>query len=336
MNRFLGRHRRPARLAVEFFAWASLLCAGPAYTQTADRGYPARPITLIVPFAPGNTDVLARLFLQKISENTGWSFIYDYKPGASSSIGSAAVARAKADGYTMLLNTPSLIAVALSKRRLTYDWKTDLQPVYQMTRTPYILMVSASLPIKSLKDYVAYGKAHPGKINYATTGTGSIGHLFAAWMHGLMGVEVTYIPYKGYAPVATAIISGEVDAASPTYKSFHSYITAGKLRALAVTAANARIRQLPALKSIAEEGYSEYDSFTWAGIFVPTGTPLAIINRLNAEFSKAADSPDVTSRLDDLGEVKGGGSHEAFARFLVANGEVLARIVKERGIQIDE
>ncbi len=336
MGRLERVHHSKLNLATRLLVLVAVLSPCVVSAQVTTRAYPVKPITLIVPFAPGNTDVIARLFLQKISENTGWSFTYDYKPGAAATIGTEAAVRATPDGHTLLMNSPSLLAVALSKRKLSYDWRRDLRPVYQMTKTPTILLVNATLPVTSLKEYVAYAKANPGKINYAMTGSGSIGHLLAVWMHGMMGVEVTYIPYKGFGPIAVAMASGEVVAASPAYKSFHGFITAGKLRALAISSANGRITQLPGVRSIAEEGYPEYDSFSWSGIFTPAATPLPVVERLNTEFAKAIDAKDLSAKLEELGEGKGGGSYEAFARFLASSSDRLVKIVKDSGIEIEE
>jgi len=306
--------------------------------QSTVRNFPTRLITLVVPYAPGNTDILARIYLTQINQNTDWNFTYDYKPGASGSIGTAYVAKAPADGHTLLMMSSSLTMGHLLKRPLPYDWRKDFAPVFQLTKTPGILLINPNLPVKSLSDYIAYAKANPGKVNYAISGSGSISHLAGAWLHRLMGVDVTYVPYKGWAAIATAMVRGEAHAAHPTYKAFQPYITAEKLLPLAITSANGRIKQLPRLKSIAEDGLPEFDYTIWMGMFLPGATPVAIVNRMNAEFAKAAKSPDLIKKFEELGEGlnTGPSSPEDFKRLVHATGDRLTKIVKETGIELDD
>ncbi len=319
---------------------AGLAIAQPAPAPAASRGgagaYPSRPITLIVPYAPGNTDVLARVYLNQMAQNTQWTFTYDYKPGVAGRIGTAAAARAAPDGYTLLMISATVTYGHMLKTRLPYDWRRDLAPVFPLNRTTGILLVHPSLPAKTLAEYIAYGKANPGRINYGTVGTGGIVHLIAEYMHNMMGIKVTYVPYKGYGPITTALVAGDVQAAHPTYKAFQAMIQAGKVRPLAFTAAHARLPQLPGVRSMAEEGLPGFDNFSWVGIFVPSGTPGPIVNRLNAEFNRARQSEDVVKRLDDIGETPGEGSPEDFRKFLMATSERLEKIIRETGIELEE
>jgi tripartite-type tricarboxylate transporter receptor subunit TctC len=271
-----------------------------------------------------------------MTQNTGWNFTYDYKQGDAGRIGTAYVAKAAPDGHTMLMISSTITYSHLMKNKQSYDWRKDLAPVYQLNRTTGILMVTPGLPVKSVSEYIAYGKANPGKINYATVGTGGIVHLVAEQMHSMMGIKVTYVPYKGYGPITTALVAGEVHAAHPTYKAFQAFITSGRVRPIGLTAAHARLPQLPNLRSIAEEGVPEFDNFTWVGIFVPSGVSSAIVNRMNGEFAKAAQSPDVVKRLTDLGESPGGGSPEEFRRFLFQTSERLTKVIKDTGIELEE
>ena len=246
------------------------------------------------------------------------------------------MAKAAPDGHTMLMISGTITYSDLLKNKQSYDWRKDLAPVYQLNRTTGILMVNPALPVRTVAEYIAYGKANPGKINYATVGTGGIVHLIAELMHSQMGIKVTYVPYKGYGPITTALVSGDVQAAHPTYKAFQAFITSGKVRPIALTAANARLPQLPNLRSIAEEGVPEFDNFSWVGIFMPSGTPVPVINRMNAEFNKARQNPDVVQKLTDLGETPGGGSPEEYRRFLLNTSERLAKIIKDTGIELEE
>ena len=312
------------------------LLPGLVFSQAPVREYPTKPITLIVPYAPGNTDILARIYLQEISRNTDWAFTYDYKPGAAGRIGTALAAKAAPDGHTMLLVAASVTYGHLMKSKLSYDWRKDLAPVFLLNRTPGILLVYPSLPIHSLTEYIAYARANPGKINYATVGTGGIVHLIATLMHSQMGVKVTYVPYKGYGPIAGALASGEVHAAHPPFLAFQANVAAGKIRPLALTAANARLRQLPGVRSMAEEGLPDFDNFSWVGIFVPGGTPTSIVSRLNGEFTRASRSEDMVRRLEDLGETIGGGTAEEFKRFLYATSDRLGKVIKDTGFDLEE
>ena len=219
---------------------------------------------------------------------------------------------------------------------LTYDWRKDFIPLFQMNRTPSILMVNPSMPVKSVAEYVAYGKANPGKINYATSGTGGIVHIIAEFMHSQMGVKVTYIPYKGFGPSSAALISGEVQATHASYLSHQGNIAAGKVRPIALTARNSRLKQLPELKSIAEEGFPDFEHILWLGLFLPTGVPAAIVNRLSGEFNKAAKSDDVTKKLEGIGESVGGGTPQEFRKYLMGVSERLAKVIHDNNIQLEE
>lgn len=315
----------------------SLLSAAPGTALSQSIGnFPTKPITLIVPYAPGNTDIIARIYLTQMSQNTGWNFTYDYKPGASGHIGAALAARSAPDGYTMLMMSSTVTLGHLLKTPPGYNWQTDFAPIYQMTKTVPILVISNSLPVKTAREYIAYGKANPGKINYGTVGSGGITSLVSAWMHRSMGVEVTYIPYKGYGPISQAMLTGEVHAAHPSPKAFLSFIQQGKMRAIATLTANGRVAQLPDLRSLAEQGALDFDYSIWIGAFYPRGTPAPIVNRMNAEFAKAATSPEVIKKFDDLGEGFGGGSPEDFRKLMLATGARLTKVVAETGISLEE
>lgn len=314
---------------------AIALFPGLSAAQSGRLDFPSKPVTLIVPYAPGNTDIIARIYLTQISLNTGWTFTYDYKPGASGHIGATLAARSAPDGYTMLMMSSTITLGHLLKTPPPYDWRTAFVPIHQMTRTPPILIVSPTLPIKSVAEYIAYGKKNPGKINYANVGTGGITSLVSAWMNKAMGVEVTYVPYKGYGPITTAMVSGEAHAAHPSPKAFLSYIQSGKLRALATLQVNGRVPQLPYLKSLAEEGVPDFDYTIWIGSFYPRGTAPAIVNLMNTEFNKAAKSPEVIRKFDDLGEGFGGGTPEEFRKLVIDTGARLTKVVEETGIQLE-
>lgn len=308
----------------------------PGMGMTLAQDFPTRPITVIIPFSPGATDLMARIYTQEVSRVTGWVFTYDYKPGAAGRIGTAAAAKATPDGYSMHGNSATIAYGHLMKTKLTYDWRKDFIPLFQMNRTPSILLVNPSLPIRSVAEYISYAKANPGKINYATSGSGGIVHIIAEFMHSQMGVKVTYVPYKGFGPSSAALIAGEVQATHASYLSHQGNIKAGKVRPLALTARNARLKQLPELKSLAEEGLPGFEHVLWLGLFLPSGVPDAIVNRLSSEFNKAAKSDDVTKKLDAIGEAVGGGSPEEFRQFLNTVSERLTKVIMDNNIQLEE
>lgn len=317
-------------------ALAAALFPTMANAQPTGKGFPAKPITLIVPYAPGNTDIIARIYLTQISKNTGWTFTYDYKPGAAGTIGANLAAKSTPDGYTMLMISSTITLGHLMQKKPPYNWQTDFIPVYQMTKTPPLLIVSPSLPVKTAQEYIAYGKKYPGKINYGTVGTGGITSLVATWMHHVMGIKVTYVPYKGYGPISAAMLSGEVHASHPSPKAFLSYIQSGKLRAVATLTANARVPQLPNVRSLAEQGVPDFDYSIWIGAFYPRGTPATIVNRMNAEFNKAAKGPEVIKRFADLGEGFGGGTPEDFKKLAERTAANWSKVVAETGIVLSD
>jgi len=319
--------------AAAFLAPLQVQAQAPA--KPASGAYPSRPITLIVPYAPGNTDLMARIYLSQIARNTHWAFTYDYKPGQAGHIGANAAAKAEPDGHTMLMISSSLTFGHLYSKKLPYDWRTDLIPTYQMTATSLMLLVNSSMPVTSVKDYIAYAKANPGKINYGVVGAGGITHLVGMWMHGMMGVDVNYVPYKGFGPVAGDLASGVLNAAMPSYKAVRGLILQGKIRPLGLTMVNARNDHLPGLKSIAEEGVPDFNYVSWMGIFFPKETPQPIMNRMNTEFNKATKAPELIKGFDDLGDGIGGGSQADFKKLVLQTSERLTKLITDNNIKLD-
>jgi tripartite-type tricarboxylate transporter receptor subunit TctC len=305
------------------------------FQALAQANYPSKPITLVVPYAPGNTDIMARIYLTQIARNTNWVFTYDYKPGAAGHIGANIAAKAAPDGHTMLMISSSLTFGHLLKNKPAYDWRTDLIPTYQMTATSLILMVNSNMPVKSIKEYVAWAKSNPGKLNYGVVGVGGITHLVGMLMHEKFGVEVNYVPYKGFGPVAGDLASGVLHGAMPSYKAVHGLVTEGKIRPIGMSMANARNKSLPHLKSIAEEGYPDFNYVSWMGIFFPKGTPQPIMNRMNAEFNKSTKYPEVIKGFDDLGDGIGGGTQDEFKRVVLDTSERLSKLIIEKNIPLD-
>ncbi len=267
----------------------NVLIAGSAAAQP----YPTRPIRLVIPFSPGGaTDVPGRLITQKLAATFGNQIIVDNRPGAGSAIGSEIVARAQPDGYTLLLTgTPFSVIPALYPK-LPFDPAQDFAPVMQVALAPNVLVVHPSLPVRSVKELIALAQAQPGKINYASGGTGGAQHLFASLFLTMAKINLTHIPYKGSAPATADLLGGHVKVGLPGITIVIPHAKAGRLVPLGITSAR-RAPQIPDVPTIDEAGVPGYDAAVWFGIFAPKGTPQAIIRRLHDEIVKVIRLPDV-------------------------------------------
>ncbi|WP_459615807.1 Bug family tripartite tricarboxylate transporter substrate binding protein [Bordetella sp. 2513F-2] len=278
--RFLSR---PLRL---FLAAAGALClaAGPAAAQD---GFPSRPITLIVSAAAGGTtDIAARLIAQPLGEALGQSVVVENRPGASGGIAAQAVARAQPDGYTLLLQysgyqviTPNVMS------NLGWDPIKDFAPVANVLSAPQVVVVRADLPIKSLKELVGYAKANPGKLNYASSGNGSLQQVATELLNQMAGIQTTHIPYKGTGPALNDLLGGAVDMTITTPPPLLGHIAAGKLRALAITG-DQRLGSLPDVPTAAEAGYPDLLVSSWFAMYAPAGTPQPVVDKIAGEIEK--------------------------------------------------
>ena len=247
--------------------------------------YPNKPISLVVPFvAGGSTDVTARAIGQKLSTALGKQVVVENKPGGGSTIGVAYVAKAPPDGYTLLFTTISLAINAGLRPKLSYDTIKDLQPIIQISSLPLVLVINPNLPPKTLPEFIAYAKANSGKINYASSGSGTSPHLAGEMFKTMTGVSMMHIPYKGNAPVLNDLLAGQVDAHFGLVPGMLPYIKSGKLRALAVTT-KTRVASLPDVPTIMELGYPNYEINSWQGLFAPANTPPEIIAKLHEATS---------------------------------------------------
>jgi tripartite-type tricarboxylate transporter receptor subunit TctC len=286
-----------------------LLTGGGAAALAAATGrvfaqgkYPERPITLVVPTAPGGTtDFTARLIADPLSRALGQPVVVDNKPGASGNIGNQMVARAKPDGYTLLLaysgyqvGNPHLF------KKAGWDPIKDFAPVGMLTRAPQVLVARANLPAGNLRELIAYAKANPGKLNYASSGNGSIQHISGELFKQLTGTQITHIPYKGAGPAVQDLLGGQVDLFFTTPASVVSQIKGEKLKALAVTSPR-RLASLPQVPTAAESGLSNFDLDSWFALYAPAGTPADIVQLLNAEIGKILAMPDVRKKAEDSG-----------------------------------
>jgi len=313
---------------------AALEGAAPAAAQAP--AYPTKPIRLVVPFPPaGATDILARAVAQKLTEVWGQSVVVDNRPGAGGNIGSELVARAAPDGYTLEMGTVGTHAINSSLyAKMPYDHVKDFAPVILVAAVPNVLVVNPAVPANSVRELIAYAKANPGKLNFASSGSGTSIHLSGELFKVMAGVEMTHVPYKGSAPALQDLLGGQVQLMFDNLPPSLPQIKAGKLRALGVTTA-ARSPALPDVPTIAESGLPGFESSSWFGVLAPAGTPPAIIAKLNAEIAKWLATPEAKDRLVAIGANGAGGSPEDFAKHIAAETAKWAKVVKESGAKVD-
>ena len=297
------------------------------------QNYPSRPIRLVIPFSPGGaTDVPGRLITQKLAETFGQQIIVDNRPGAGSAIGSEIVARAQPDGYTLLLTgTPFAVIPALYPK-LPFDPARDFAPVMQVALAPNVLVVHPSLPVRSVKELIALAQAQPGKINYASGGTGGAQHLFASLFMTMAKINLTHIPYKGSGPATADLLGGHVKVGLPGISIAIPHARAGRMMPLAVTSAR-RAPQIPDVPTIDEAGVPGYDAAVWFGIFAPKGTPPALIARLHDEIVRVIRLPEVENGYLLSGNLAVTSRPEEFAAFIRNEIVKWGRVVREAKIQ---
>jgi tripartite-type tricarboxylate transporter receptor subunit TctC len=306
--------------------------AGVAQAQT----YPAKPVRMVVGFPPGGgTDILARIVALKLSEAWGQQVVVENRPGASATIAAAVVAKAAPDGYTLSMGqlTPNAIAPALMAD-LPYDAARDFVPVILVGTSPNVLVVNPSLPAKNLAELVALAKSRPGKVTYASSGQGSLQHIAAELFSGVAGLQVVHVPYKGSSQAIVDMLSGQVDMNFDSMPAALQHVKAGKLRALAVTSAK-RASGLPDVPTVAESGYADYDLNTWWGLFVPAGTPAAVVAKIHRDTLAILQNADVRERFAGVSVDVGGGSAEDFANLVAADIAKYRALVRQLRIRTD-
>ena len=317
--------------------WIILLTAGSVLMAVAAHAqdYPTKPVRMIVPFAPGGaSDLVARIISPGLIKELGQQVVVDNRGGASGNIGVEVAARAAADGYTVLLGNIGTMAInpALFP---TFHVKPmrDLIAVTQVVDVPTALVVHSSVPVKTVKEFIEYAKARPGKLNFGTAGPGSNGRLEMELFMDYTGINLVHVPYKGGAGAAAiALLSGEVQCSFQTLSSVITHVNAGKLRVLGVAAAK-RVGALPDVPIMSEAGFTSMKSGSWQGIYVPAGTPRPIVNKLYAVFTKVLGDPEVIKRLNDNGaEVVTSKSPEEFAAFMKDENEKWGKVVKQVGV----
>jgi len=296
--------------------------------------YPERPVHLIVGFpAGGPQDIVMRLIGQWLSERLGQSFIIENRPGASGNVGAETVVRAAPDGYTLLsVSSPNAINATLYKN-LNFNFIRDIAPVASIMRVPLVMEVNPSVPVKTVPEFIAYAKANPGKVNYASAGIGTPQHVSAEMFKMMTGVEMVHVPYRGAAPALTDLIGGQVQVMIDTTPASMQHIRSGRLRPLAVTTAT-RADALPDLPTVGDF-VPGYEATSWFGIGAPKDTPPEIIATLNKEINAAIADPKIKARLIDLGGTVLPGSPADFGKLIAAETEKWAKVVKFSGAKPD-
>jgi tripartite-type tricarboxylate transporter receptor subunit TctC len=312
-------------------ALAIAIAAAPAVAQS----WPERPIKFIMAAPAGSSlDVLGRTIADKLTARLGQPVVVEDKPAAGGTVATAEVARAAPDGYTMMIGFNGPLSFSPLLQKLPYDVQKDLAPVITTTSQPNVLAVNASLPIKSVAELVAYAKANPGKLNYASVGNGSSSHLNMELFKQMAGIEAVHVPFNGSPPAVTATIQDETQMIFAVMQPLQAQIQAGKLRALAVTTAK-RFPLLPDYPTIAESGYPGFEALAWNGVLVPAATPKAIIARLNAEINAILKEPDVVQKLHALGFDLIGGTPDEFGALIKGESDKWAPVIKKLGLKID-
>jgi tripartite-type tricarboxylate transporter receptor subunit TctC len=319
------------QLAKIVLGGACALAAAGAFAQ----GYPAKPVKVVVPYPPGGpTDIVARVVSQKLAEQTGQQFLVENRAGAGGNIGAEAVARAPADGYTLLVATTAHAINPSLFKSLGYDLQKDFAPVSQLTGGPLVIVVNPSLPAKSVQELIALAKSKPGKLNFASSGNGQSTHLSAELFSSMAGIKMNHVPYKGSAPALTDVIGGQADLMFDTMLSAMPQVKTGKLRALAVTSA-ARSPAAPDLPTVAESGLPGYAAIAWNGLLAPAGTPKDVVAKLNAELKKTLETADVKERFAAQGFAAAWSPPEQYAAFIQSELAKWAKVVKASGATLD-
>jgi tripartite-type tricarboxylate transporter receptor subunit TctC len=330
----MGKRERFSRVGLRLLVPLLITLASNGASVAAD--YPTKPVRLLVPFPPGGTlDILARGLAPDLGTQLGQQIVVENRPGANGVIGYEAVARAPADGYTLLIGGGSGIAAhpALNSK-LSYDPVKAFAPVCMLATFPSVLIANPSFPANSVQELIALAKASPGKLTYGSPGTGNVNHLTAELFKSLAGVDLVHAPYKGAALVVTDVIAGHVPIGFVLLPGALSQMRAGKLKALAVTS-DQRLSAAPNLPTMAEAGVPGLDLVDWAGILVPAGTPGEVVARLNREISKSARSPELRQRWVEQGLEPKTSSSEELAAVIRSDVDKWSRIVKQAGIRAE-
>ena len=318
--------------------WMSSLVVAVALVAAGDaaaQAYPTKSIRLVAPSTPGDApDVIARLIAERLSAALGQQVVVENRPGAGGVVGSEIVAKAAPDGYTLIMGNAGSHGInAAVYSKLPYDILKDFAPVSQIAIAPNIFVVNPGLPVTTIQELIAYAKARPGQLSYASGGNGSSSHMSMELLKSMAGIDVVHVPYKGSTPALTDVISGQDAVMSVNMPPAVPHVKAGKLRALAVTT-RARTPSMPDLPTVAET-LPGYETVAWFGVLAPAGTPRDVVNRLSAEIGRIARSPEMRERLAGMGAEPVGGTPEEFAAVMARDIAKWTELAKSVGIKID-
>jgi len=321
---------RIRNICAGLIATAIALAAAP---NAAAQNYPAGPMRIVVPFTPGGgTDILSRILAQKLNESWGQPVVVENRAGAGGTLGTAIVAKAAGDGQTILVMPAGYAGNPSLYKKLPYDQNKELAPVSLLASGPLVLVVHPSLPVKSIKELVAFARARPGDLNYGSPGAGTLPHLSAELFNSMNQIKMVQIPYKGAGAAVTDVLAGRVPVYFMNILQSLSLIKAGKLRALGVTTPE-RTAIAPQIPAIAEAGLKGFDMTNWYGMLVPVATPREVIVKLNAEVARILKLPELRSRLAEDGMTVVAGTPEQFAEFLVRETAKFSRVIEAAGIK---
>ena len=310
---------------------AALGFAVPAEAQN----WPEKPVRFVMSAPAGSSiDVLGRAIADKLKDRIGQPVVVENKPAAGGTVAVAEIANAAPDGYTMVLGYNGPLAITPLLRKVPYDIGTQLAPVIITSSQPNVLAVNAQLPIRNVQELVAYAKANPGKVNYASVGNGSSSHLNAELLKSLAGIDIVHVPFNGSPPAVLSTVQGDTQLIFAVMQPLQPQIQAGKLRAIAVTSAK-RFPLLPELPTVAESGYPGFESLAWNGVVVPAGTPAPVIARLNTEINAILKDPEIVKKMNASGFDLIGGTPQDLGALMKAEADKWAPIIKSAGVKVD-
>jgi tripartite-type tricarboxylate transporter receptor subunit TctC len=322
------------------FSWISLGSCAVALTVAPHAlaqpdAFPTRTVRIVVPFPPGGlNDLVARTLAQRMSEEWKQPVVVENRAGAGTIIGTEAVAKSPADGYTILLSSVAHSINPSLYSKLPYDPQKSLTQVSILASSPFILCVRPTLGVNTLEEFLAYAKAHPGKLTYGSTGSGGSAHLMSEWLANAAGVQFVHVPYKGMSPALADLLSGQVDFTFVSYSTVGSHLKGARLKPLAVSSAK-RLTVMPELRPVAEAGYAGFDANPWWGLAVPAGTPTAVIDRISASAVRVLRMPEVEGRFREVGVDIVGSTPAEANLFLTRDTERWTRIVRAVGAKAD-
>lgn len=313
----------------------SILCILLLAAASHAQQYPAKPVRIVVPYPPGGSnDVLARYLAQKLGPALGQNIIVDNRAGASGAIGADHVAKSAADGYTLLLNSGSFAASAAAEPNLPFNTEKDFTPIAAFGVGPMLLLVHPSLTVKTVTDLVALARAKPGQLNFSSSGTAGINHLATEYLKHAAKIDIVHVPYKGMTPAITDLIAGQVQILITTFPSIRPQLSAGRVRAIAVTSAK-RSRFAPELPSVMESGVPGYEVQIWWGLFGPANLPRPIIERLNLEMRTMQESADIKEKLEREGAEAMLTTPEEFRGMLESSIARWRKVIKDGSLKLE-